>query len=68
MMDSPINPLPDRRAEEQRMQREGLLTPCLWKGAKWLRALEFTSQDRKGYWERAGYHSEADVWKEERFG
>lgn len=48
--------------------RNDLVTPYLWKGAKWLRTLEFTSQDRKGYWERAGYHNEADVWKEERFG
>jgi DMSO/TMAO reductase YedYZ molybdopterin-dependent catalytic subunit len=45
-----------------------LRTPYLWKGAKWLRSLEFMSQDRPGFWERAGYHNEADVWKEERFG
>lgn len=48
--------------------RMDLKTPYLWKGAKWLRALEFTSQDRPGFWEQAGYHNEADVWKEERFG
>jgi DMSO/TMAO reductase YedYZ molybdopterin-dependent catalytic subunit len=23
--------------------------------------------DRPGFWEQAGYHNEADVWKEERF-
>ncbi len=45
-----------------------LQTPYFWKGAKWLRGLEFASQDRPGFWERAGYHNEADVWKEERFG
>ena len=45
-----------------------LATPYFWKGAKWLRGLEFMSQDRPGFWERAGYHNDADVWKEERFG
>ncbi len=48
--------------------RDDLLVPYLWKGAKWLRGLEFMSQDRLGFWEQAGYHNEADVWKEERFG
>ncbi|MBU4226383.1 MAG: molybdopterin-dependent oxidoreductase [Chloroflexi bacterium] len=38
-----------------------------WKGAKWLRGLEFMRQDRLGFWEKAGYHNSADVWKEERF-
>ena len=47
---------------------EDLITPYLWKGAKWLRALEFMAQDRSGFWEQAGYHNRADVWKEERFG
>ena len=42
-------------------------TPYLWKGGKWLRGLEFMAQDRLGFWEQAGYHNEADVWKEERF-
>jgi len=48
--------------------REDIDTPYFWKGAKWLRALEFMSKDRKGFWEQAGYHNRADVWKEERFG
>lgn len=39
----------------------------LWKGGKWLRGLEFLSRDRLGFWEQAGYHNQADVWKEERF-
>jgi len=47
--------------------RDDLKTPYLWKGAKWLRALEFTEQDRLGFWEKAGYHNDADVWDEERF-
>ncbi len=42
-------------------------TPYFWKGGKWLRGLEFMAEDRLGFWEQAGYHNEADVWKEERF-
>ncbi|HEX2981884.1 MAG TPA: sulfite oxidase-like oxidoreductase [Anaerolineaceae bacterium] len=47
--------------------RPDLKTPYFWKGAKWLRGLEFLAEDRPGFWEQAGYHNEADVWKEERF-
>jgi DMSO/TMAO reductase YedYZ molybdopterin-dependent catalytic subunit len=47
--------------------REDLSTPYFWKGAKWLRGLEFKAQDQLGFWEQAGYHNEADVWKEQRF-
>jgi DMSO/TMAO reductase YedYZ molybdopterin-dependent catalytic subunit len=46
--------------------REDLMTPYLWKGAKWLRSLEFMARDRMGFWEQAGYHNNADAWKEER--
>jgi len=46
----------------------GMETPYFWKGAKWLRGLEFMPADRRGFWEQAGYHNRADVWKEERFG
>lgn len=49
-------------------EREDLTVPYFWKGAKWLRGLEFMPQDRPGFWEQAGYHNNADVWKEERFG
>ncbi len=48
--------------------REDLKTPYFWKGAKWLRGLEFSPVDKPGFWEQRGYHNEADVWKEERFG
>ncbi|MFN3309474.1 MAG: sulfite oxidase-like oxidoreductase [Anaerolineales bacterium] len=47
--------------------RDDLKVPYFWKGAKWLRGLEFTAYDRLGFWEQAGYHNEADVWKEQRF-
>ncbi|MFZ3069895.1 MAG: sulfite oxidase-like oxidoreductase [Anaerolineaceae bacterium] len=46
--------------------REDLKDVYLWKGAKWLRGLEFSAQDRPGFWERAGYHNEADIWLEQR--
>ncbi len=46
--------------------REDLKVTYFWKGAKWLQGLEFTQHDRLGFWERAGYHNEADVWKEQR--
>jgi DMSO/TMAO reductase YedYZ molybdopterin-dependent catalytic subunit len=38
-----------------------------WKSAKWVRGLEFLAHDRLGFWEQAGYHNNADPWKEERF-
>ena len=47
--------------------RDELKSPYLWKGAKWLRGLEFMSRDRLGFWEQAGYSNSADIWKEERF-
>ncbi len=46
---------------------EGVFTPYFWKGAKWLRSLEFMAADQGGFWEQAGYHNEADVWTEQRF-
>ena len=47
-------------------QRPELKTPYLWKGAKWLRGLEFSEVDKPGFWEQAGYHNDADIWKEQR--
>jgi DMSO/TMAO reductase YedYZ molybdopterin-dependent catalytic subunit len=38
-----------------------------WKSAKWLRAIEFTVDDRLGFWERNGYSNSADPWREERY-
>jgi DMSO/TMAO reductase YedYZ molybdopterin-dependent catalytic subunit len=39
-----------------------------WKSAKWLRGIELSSVDRPGFWERYGYHNDADPWREERYG
>ncbi len=38
-----------------------------WKSAKWLRGIEFATEDRLGFWERNGYSNSADPWKEERY-
>ena len=38
-----------------------------WKSAKWLRGLELLGHDQPGFWERLGYHNDADYWKEERY-
>jgi DMSO/TMAO reductase YedYZ molybdopterin-dependent catalytic subunit len=47
-----------------------LIIPRLyaWKSAKWIRAIEFLSEDEAGFWEREGYHMNGDPWREERFG
>jgi len=47
--------------------KDGLASPYFWKGAKWLRSLEFMAADRLGFWEQGRYHNRADVWAEERF-
>jgi len=38
-----------------------------WKSAKWLRGIEFTGQDKPGFWERNGYHMYGDPFKEQRY-
>ena len=53
-----IGSFPDRSEKD---------TAYFWKGGKWLRGLEFTAEDRQGFWEKAGYHNEGDPWKEQRF-
>ena len=46
-----------------------LVVPHLyaWKGPKWARAVEYLSQDRRGFWEERGYHNRADPWQEQRY-
>jgi DMSO/TMAO reductase YedYZ molybdopterin-dependent catalytic subunit len=39
-----------------------------WKSAKWLRGIELRASDQPGFWERLGYHNDADPWDEERYG
>jgi DMSO/TMAO reductase YedYZ molybdopterin-dependent catalytic subunit len=38
-----------------------------WKSAKWIRRIEFMIEDRPGFWERNGFHNEADPFAEQRF-
>jgi DMSO/TMAO reductase YedYZ molybdopterin-dependent catalytic subunit len=38
-----------------------------WKSAKWIRSLQFLARDEPGFWERYGYHNDADPWQEQRF-
>jgi DMSO/TMAO reductase YedYZ molybdopterin-dependent catalytic subunit len=40
----------------------------LWKSAKWIRRIEIVAHDKPGFWERNGYHNNADPWREERYG
>ncbi|HET8605633.1 MAG TPA: sulfite oxidase-like oxidoreductase [Gaiellaceae bacterium] len=39
-----------------------------WKSAKWLRGIELRVDDEPGFWERYGYHNDADPWQEQRYG
>ena len=47
-----------------------LVVPHLyaWKGPKWVRGLEYLTEDRRGFWEERGYHNRADPWLEQRYG
>ncbi len=38
-----------------------------WKSAKWVVGVEFTAEDRPGFWESHGYHNHGDPWQEERY-
>jgi DMSO/TMAO reductase YedYZ molybdopterin-dependent catalytic subunit len=38
-----------------------------WKGPKWLRGVEYLTEDRRGFWEERGYHNVADPWAESRY-
>ncbi|MFC4101754.1 sulfite oxidase-like oxidoreductase [Paenibacillus xanthanilyticus] len=57
-------PLTDKHGFPLRM-----IVPHLyfWKSAKWLRGIEFMTEDRPGFWERNGFHNTADPFHEQRF-
>lgn len=38
-----------------------------WKSVKWVRAVEYLTRDRRGFWEERGYHNLADPWREQRY-
>jgi DMSO/TMAO reductase YedYZ molybdopterin-dependent catalytic subunit len=46
-----------------------LVVPRLyaWKSVKWVRAIEYLTRDRRGFWEERGYHNTADPWREQRY-
>jgi DMSO/TMAO reductase YedYZ molybdopterin-dependent catalytic subunit len=46
-----------------------LVVPHLyfWKSVKWVRGIEFTTEDNPGFWERNGYHNYGDPFREQRY-
>jgi len=46
-----------------------LIVPHLyaWKGPKWVRAVEYLTEDKRGFWEERGYHNIGDPWQEQRY-
>jgi DMSO/TMAO reductase YedYZ molybdopterin-dependent catalytic subunit len=58
------SPLPREHGGPCRM-----ITPKLyaWKGTKWIRRIEFLSENRKGFWEVRGYSDSAEPWFNDRY-
>jgi DMSO/TMAO reductase YedYZ molybdopterin-dependent catalytic subunit len=46
-----------------------MITPKLyaWKGTKWIRRIEFLSDNRRGFWEERGYSDTAEPWFNDRY-
>ncbi len=46
-----------------------MITPQLWawKGAKWIKSIEFLENDRPGFWEVRGYSNSAIPWLNDRY-
>ena len=46
-----------------------MITPKLyaWKGAKWIRRIDFLASDRPGFWEKRGYSNSAEPWFNDRY-
>jgi len=57
-------PLPREHGGPVRM-----ITPKLyaWKGAKWIRKIQFLAEDQKGFWEVRGYSNSAEPWFNDRY-
>ena len=57
-------PLPDMHGGPVRV-----ITPQLyaWKGAKWIKRIEFMTVDRPGFWEKNGYSNSAHPWRNDRY-
>ncbi len=46
-----------------------MITPQLyaWKGAKWIRRIEFLTHNKRGFWEERGYSNTAYPWRNDRY-
>ena len=57
-------PLPREHGGPVRM-----ITPKLyaWKGTKWIRRIDFLTEDQKGFWEVRGYSNSAEPWFNDRY-
>ena len=57
-------PLPKEHGGPVRM-----ITPQLWawKGAKWIKRIEFMTHDQRGFWEERGYSNTAYPWRNDRY-
>lgn len=46
-----------------------MITPQLyaWKGAKWVKRIDFLPEDCPGFWEKRGYSMTAHPWYDDRF-
>ncbi|MBL8863513.1 MAG: sulfite oxidase-like oxidoreductase [Planctomycetes bacterium] len=46
-----------------------MITPRLyaWKGAKWIRRIDFLEHDQPGFWEVRGYSNSAEPWFDDRY-
>lgn len=38
-----------------------------WKSVKWVTGITLLAADQPGFWERFGYHNDADPWREQRY-
>ena len=68
----PLGALPEVARWDDEAQRPAVLRLVIpsryfWKSAKWLRGLELLDHDQPGFWERYGYHNDADYRREERY-
>lgn len=57
-------PLPKEHGGPCRM-----ITPQLyaWKGAKWIKRIEFLTENKLGFWEERGYSNTAYPWRNDRY-
>jgi DMSO/TMAO reductase YedYZ molybdopterin-dependent catalytic subunit len=46
-----------------------MITPQLyaWKGAKWIKRIQFLSENKLGFWEERGYSNTAYPWRNDRY-